>query len=143
MWTRRALPSPSGPSSSSTLRKPSELSYRTRLPPAATRPRFCASSTLFRLVTSTRSPPRLIGCLVTMSSFTPASRTSRPRSCSPNSAKSSHTLDSPLYPRRRLPSRRELRSLGGGKVPYWLRRVECAYVMRSDVIRSLLLRTLH
>merc|ERR1712169_161434 len=54
--------------------------------PASTPPRSCASSTRCRPATSTRSPPRSTGCPVTTSSSPPASRTRRPRSCSPTSA---------------------------------------------------------
>lgn len=100
---RRALPSPSGLSSSSTPRRPSAPSCPTPPPPAATAPRSCASSTRCRPATRTRSPPQSTGSLATTSLSTPLSRTSRPRSCSPTSASSSPTCGSPLWPRRRLP----------------------------------------
>ncbi|UZP44901.1 hypothetical protein NXS19_012713 [Fusarium pseudograminearum] len=55
-----------------------------------------------RPVTSTASPPLSTGSLVRTSSSTPPSRTRRPRLCSPSSASSSLTSDSPLSLRRRF-----------------------------------------
>jgi hypothetical protein len=100
--TPRALRSPSALSSSSTQRRPSASFSHTRPPLAVTPPKSSVSSTPSRLATSTASPPQSTGSLVTMLLSTPASRTRRPRLCSPSSALSSLTSDSPLCQRSRL-----------------------------------------
>ncbi len=109
----RALRSPSVLSLSSTRRRLFALSSHTLPPLAVTLPRSSASSTPFRLAISTVSPPPSTGFLVTMLLSIPASRTRRPRLCSLNSVLSSHTSDSPLCQRSRLPQLFDLQEREG------------------------------
>lgn len=96
--TRRALPSPSVLSSSSTPRRSSAPSSPTLPRPAATARRFSASSTHSKPATRTRSPPLSTGFPVTTSLSTPASRVRKLPSSSPTCAPSSLTSASLLCP---------------------------------------------
>ena len=130
--TPRALRSPSALSSSSTQRRPSASSSHTQPPLAVTPPRSSVLSTPFRPATSTASPPRSTGSLAMMLLSTLASRTRRPRLCSPSSALSSHISDSPLCQRSRL---LQLYKLSGGRGG---RKVD--EVMRVPMIMGQILR---